>query len=94
MTTYYVTKYALTKGILEVEAAESLGCGVIRGRIWAHGFQASFGPKEWHEGVGDAEARVMEMRDKEIKKLETRLVQLKQIEPPIRVTRALRGERP
>lgn len=65
----YVTKYALTKGILELEGTE-----VARSRTGERCFSATgrslfdsyFYGKEWHDNKPGAIARAEEMRKKKI----------------------------
>ena len=76
----YITKYALSDGILErtlvkadarmavVERPES-----INDRDYFHG-------KDWHYSLEDAQARAREMRDKRLKNLRKQIKKLEAME--------------
>ena len=65
----FITKYALTKGIIEAEA-EHLGDGMARvGRSYYHG-------KDWHKTRRDA---IIDARDRRTRKIASLEKQLKRV---------------
>ena len=74
----YITKYALTQGILEAEAEETNYAGMIRltGTTYSTCFHGE--GKQWHRTLTDAETRRDEMLRKERKRLEKALKDLDQ----------------
>ena len=61
MATYYVTKYALTKGILKVEGELSKNCSdmiVVKGNS---GMNYFFYLSDWYQTLDEAQERVGDM---------------------------------
>ena len=82
--TAYVTKYALTRGILEVEAeGDDDGDGFIRdGVIWVEspaGGRLYFNLNEWHRTFHVARQHALVLRDREIASLERKIERLRKL---------------
>lgn len=73
----YITKYALTKGILEKEA-EECGNGMIATREKWNAYFHGEG-KEWHRTKEEAIKRAEEMRKKKICSLEKQIEKLERM---------------
>jgi hypothetical protein len=84
--TYYITKYALTKGILAAPADICRHSEAFPGYLRVENYFTSFRPSDWYASLAQAEGRVLEMRNAEVKKLTTRLKKLKTLAPFIKVT--------
>lgn len=77
----YVTKYALTRGILRFENVEHCvptSTDMIRVTYSNGGYQ-HFHKPDWHLTPAAAYERAMEMRDRKIAKLKKRLEQLEKL---------------
>jgi hypothetical protein len=88
---YYITQYALTKGIYEANGeVSSFGGGSMIAVEWTGGRRTTFHKPHWHATLEEAEAQVAKMvsakiasLDKQRKRLETlRLNGAKVIAPP------------
>ena len=81
MKTYYVTKYALTKGIIEV-SGEVNNQKYLRAKWhyeWPYGLNgvAYFHPRDWHESLDDAQERADEMLEKKLASLDRQIRKMK-----------------
>lgn len=74
MTTIYVTKYALTKGIQKVDAELSEHLAMWRVNGWCQ--YAHNEGRDWHRTQGEAEARAAEMRDSRVASLKKSIAKL------------------
>lgn len=74
----WITKYALTKGIfeMEVESQSEDGKGVY-GKVWSDGYHGE--GKEWHRTKESAIRRAEEMRQKKIARLKNQIEKLEQM---------------
>lgn len=80
METFYVTKYALSKGIIGVEGRvcdrgsmlEAQWPGGLNGRMLFHG-------KDWHRYFGDAQAFAKKRRDEKLESLEKQIKRLERL---------------
>lgn len=84
--TAYVTKYAFTDGILEVQAVQSASKPdrmiTVYGPTLASYGQSFFGEgKDWHRTLGEAQARVETMRQAKMKALQKQLKRLQELDP-------------
>jgi hypothetical protein len=77
MGSYYVTKYALTTGILAVEA-EECGDDMIRCSGRFHQYFHREG-RDWHRTFDAALAKATEMRDEKIASLRKQIGRLERI---------------
>ena len=69
----YITKYALTKGIEEVEATISMFTGVV---VVESAYRNLFHKGEWFESKDDAIKKAEEMRLKKIQTLKRQIAKL------------------
>jgi protein subunit release factor A len=76
----YITKYALTSGILEIEArngtAENMVCYRSKGASYdqyAHG-------NDWHVDIDSAKAKAEQMRQAKIASLKKQIAKLEKLE--------------
>lgn len=73
----FVTKYALSKGILEVEGSRrDKGRGLI---VWTNGHMQFFYGNDWHETREAALARAEQMRDNRVKSLRKQIARLESL---------------
>lgn len=72
----YITKYALTQGILVREGEICLGCHVVVG-------DALYGPADWYETEEAARARVAVMAKRKRAALQRQLQKLESFEPKL-----------
>lgn len=72
----YITKYALTKGILEAEAEFCTGTGMIN--VGRHGYYHGEG-KEWHRTREVAVKRAEIMRTNKIESLQKSIAKLEKM---------------
>ena len=83
MKTYYVTKYALTKGIIEVSGEVLSGDGnggyLYLRAVWpgAPNGVARFYAPDWHERLDEAQARADQMVERRISSLNRQIEKLK-----------------
>ena len=80
----YITKYALTAGILEVDGEVSSNSPTLMGfkypaDNWWYSIAHGEG-KEWHRSLEAAQARAKQMRDKKIASLRKQIAKLESIE--------------
>lgn len=68
----YITKYALTQGILEKEGEVSENMLQVPPSSAKH-FSQYFHGKDWHKTIEEAKARAEEMRLKKIESLKKKL---------------------
>ena len=79
----WVTKYALTKGILprEVEVCEGTSIDMVKvlgGNRWAEHYHGE--GREWHRTRESATKRAAEMRDKKLKSLRKQIARLENMD--------------
>lgn len=67
--TAYITKYALTAGILEVEAEWTEGSDMVAYKTRGSSFTQYAHPTDWHRDLDSAMARAEVMRTKKIASL-------------------------
>jgi hypothetical protein len=73
----YITKYALTKGIFELDAVQTDNPRMIASRgQWTNYYHKP----DWHSSKSDAINRAEDMREAKIKSLEKQLKKIKDIE--------------
>jgi hypothetical protein len=73
----YITKYALTRGIYEIEATRSDHSKYmvnVKARHW--GCMQHFHKGEWHESFEAAKLKAEEIRDRKISALKTQINKL------------------
>ncbi len=70
----FITKYALSGGITEVEGEENIG-----GYIWAKGYSISFSPKDYSFSRTEAELKAEEMKVKKIESLKKQIRKLEKM---------------
>ena len=76
MTTVYITKYALTQGIIKVDdVTTNTPDGSVRIPDW--GCTTRFHKEQWHLTKADAIKKAESMRDNKITSFEKQLVKLK-----------------
>jgi len=77
----YITKYALTKGIQEMNAEEDLYRDADLTRVAVHGpaGYTYFHGEDWHRERGRAVARVEEMKRRKIASLKKKLRELEEM---------------
>lgn len=75
----YITKYALTNGIEEVDGNFVGGQTFERTDIGRNPFRPYERKPDWHETREDAVKRANEMRDKAIKSAEKKLAKLRKM---------------
>lgn len=73
----FITKFALTKGIFELEV-EDCGGGMVKGESWHEYFHRE--GDQWHKTIESAQAKALEMKDKKIKSLEKQIARVKKLE--------------
>jgi hypothetical protein len=71
----YVTKYALSKGILEIDG-EVFADG--KGMKWGSYFNSAYG-NDWHKTLVEAKQRANEMRLAKIESLKKQIVKLEKM---------------
>jgi hypothetical protein len=71
MTKYYITKYALSKGVMILDAEKTGTEGMIRGCPNQY-----FHPPDWHESWDEARLQIQKMRLAKIKSLKKQLDKL------------------
>ena len=76
----YVTKYALTEGILTMEAEPCHVVTMIEVKPKGNGFSQYFHNREWHTDLEAAKARAEEMRQNKIKSVKKQLKRLEEME--------------
>lgn len=76
----YVTKYALTEGILTMEAQPCQVVTMIEVKPKDNGFTQYFHNREWHTDLEEAKARAEEMRQNKIKNLKKQLKRMETME--------------
>lgn len=77
----WITKYALTTGIFEVEvhtSDHSPGMVVADRNTWHEHYHGE--GREWHRTWEDAVVRALEMRDAKVKSLRKKLAKLERME--------------
>ncbi|MGG7470791.1 hypothetical protein ACVVIH_20565 [Chryseobacterium arthrosphaerae] len=74
----YITKYALTKGIIESEG-EILGGPTKMLRTTINSYRVNFYGTEWHQNKNEAIYKAEEMRKKKIASLEKQIEKLKKL---------------
>lgn len=77
--TAYVTKYALTTGILEVEGVVCHSTSSAMFQWKTDGFSNTAHGKDWHRTREQALARAEEMRQKKIASLKKKIEQLEKL---------------
>jgi hypothetical protein len=78
--TVYITKYALTSGIIEVEYPEPLpDGGFLRVKLPKADYVQSFGAREWHTTKEAAKQACESLRDLKLASLEKQIAQLKKL---------------
>lgn len=76
MMKVWITKYALTQGIIELEIEnESDDPNVIYFK-GSHGFSSSYRGKDWHKTKEDAIKRAEEMAQKKIESLQRQIIKI------------------
>lgn len=84
MSNYYVTKYALTEGILVVP--ENLG-HVSNGYLYVEQERTTLclqvGKRDWFTSLEEAQVRVRQLVQAKIASLEIQLAKLRSYEPPM-----------
>lgn len=78
----WVTKYALTSGIFEVDARHCLETSDKMIEVKGEGAfsTAHYHKPDWHTSREDAVARACEMRDKKVSSMEKKLKRLRDME--------------
>lgn len=71
----WITKYALTKGVFEVEGEVKDNC-FIGGNVIAGWYYASYLGKQWHRTKADALDEAERMRDAKVKSLRKQITKL------------------
>ena len=74
--TAYITKYALTQGIQEVEVEDCFNTSPMMVRDPAQRFWCTFHKPDWHLNPTEAEARAESMRQAKIASLKRQIVKL------------------
>lgn len=77
----WISKYALTKGIFEMDAEESTVSPDMVTNVanpWREHYHGE--GRQWHRTWGDAVVRAMEMRDAKVKSLRKKLAKLERLE--------------
>lgn len=75
LKTYYITKYALTKGILEVEGVVEEK-GYMSPPLYAKGHYGYFYKPDYHETLEEAIKQACTMRIEKVKSLEKQIEKL------------------
>lgn len=75
----FITKYALTEGILELEPKEPPTDDKVLVRLPGSSYDSSFYGKDWHSTFEDAEKRANAMLAAEIVRIEKKLVHLRRM---------------
>lgn len=75
----YVTKYALTEGILTMEAELCHVGTMIEVKPKSNGFTQYFHNREWYTDLEAAKARAEEMRQNKIKSVKKQLQKLEEM---------------
>ena len=71
----WITKYALTRGIFEMEVKSTSRDGsTVYGNAW----DGAYGSRDWYKRKTDAVKRAKEMRKREITRLENKIKKLKE----------------
>lgn len=71
----WITKYALTRGIFEMEVKSTSRDGsTVYGNAWYE----AYGSRHWYKRKTDAVKRAKEMRKREITRLENKIKKLKE----------------
>lgn len=71
----WITKYALTRGIFEMEVKSTSRDGsTVYGNAW----DEAYGSRDWYKRKTDAVKRAKEMRKREITRLENKIKKLKE----------------
>lgn len=78
METFFVTKYALTRGILEIKAIE-LDNGMIKCTVNSHTTYYHGEGREWHRTKDEAVKKANEMREKKLASLKKQIVKLESL---------------
>ena len=78
--TVFITKYALTRGIVETEITAVLDDGTAVEVVWSRVADHYFRGKDWHRTFSQAAERASEMRDAKIKSLRRQLDTLAALE--------------
>lgn len=81
MSIFFVTKYAMAKGVFQVEADEPRTPGYLRGHHpterWS--FDAHGDGRQWHRTREAAEARAEQMRQAKIASLKKQIAKLEKM---------------
>lgn len=72
----WITKYALTKGIYEMEVV-SMGKDSVYGKAWNEAFHGE--GKEWHRTYGSAVAMAEKIRRRKIENLKNQIIRLEKM---------------
>jgi len=75
--TAYITKYALSQGILEMEVKETGGPAMVEGKI--NGYTVYFHGSNWHLDREEAVAQAEKMRLLKIKSLNKSLAKMEKL---------------
>lgn len=75
----WITKYALTKGILKADAEISPSGGYAYFRLGRDHYGSVVGPENWRDSEADAIARAESMRAKKIAALKNQIAKLEQL---------------
>lgn len=78
----WITKYALTQGIFEVEGETTQTPGMFHAPKTEKSFARSFFKPEWHETKEEAIAQAKKMREAKLKSLEKQIAKIKAIQFP------------